>query len=104
MEEPALRPFPNSRKVYVSGALHPDIRIPFREITLSQTRLANGFEKNEPIRIYDTTGPSGEHGVAPDGTLTLHDIRTGLPALRRSWIESRGDVEEYVGRNIRPED
>ncbi len=104
MEETILRPFPNSRKVYANGELFPDIRVPFREITLTRTKLANGYEENPPVRVYDTTGPASEQGVAPDGTITLHDVRKGLAPLRREWIASRGDVEEYEGRNVRPED
>jgi phosphomethylpyrimidine synthase len=67
--------FPNSRKVYVEG--RHGVRVPMREITLS------GGEP--PLRVYDTSGPRG------------HDVRHGLPALRREWILARGDVEE-VGR------
>jgi len=104
MEETALRPFPNSRKIYEQGKLHSDIRVPFREIALTPTKLASGYEENSPVRVYDTTGPAAEHGVAPDGTLTMHDIRSGLAPLRREWILRREDVEEYNGRNVRPED
>jgi phosphomethylpyrimidine synthase len=104
MEEVTLRPFPNSKKVYASGTLHPDIRVPFREITLTHTKLANGYEENPPIRVYDTTGPASEQGVASDGTLKVHDVRKGLAPLRRDWVMGRGDVEEYEGRNVRPED
>ncbi len=104
MEETALRPFPNSRKIYEQGKLHSDIRVPFREIALTRTKLAQGYEENPPVRVYDTTGPAAEHGVAEDGTLTLHDIRSGLAPLRREWILRREDVEEYEGRNVRPED
>jgi phosphomethylpyrimidine synthase len=104
MEETSFRSFPNSRKVYERGALHPDIRVPFREIALTSTKLAHGYEENAPVRVYDTTGPAAEHGVAADGTLMLHDIRSGLAPLRREWILRREDVEEYEGRNIRPED
>jgi phosphomethylpyrimidine synthase len=104
MEETILRPFPNSRKVHVNGELFPEIRVPFREITLTRTKLANGYEENPPVRVYDTTGPASEQGVAPDGTVTMHDVRKGLAPMRREWIMARGDVEEYEGRNVRPED
>jgi phosphomethylpyrimidine synthase len=89
---------PNSRKVYVSGQLHPDIRVPFREITLSPTKSINGeMEVNEPMRVYDTSGPWGD----PD----FHrDVTQGLPPLRAKWIRERGDVEEYDGRRIQPID
>jgi phosphomethylpyrimidine synthase len=105
MEETSLlKAFPNSRKVYLSGKLNQDIRVPFREIALSRSKTTTGYEENEPVRVYDTTGPSGEHGVAPDGTLIMHDIREGLPAMRRPWTLRQGKVEEYEGRNVRPED
>jgi phosphomethylpyrimidine synthase len=104
MEETSLRPFPNSRKVYVSGKLHDDVRVPFREIALSPTKLAHGQEENPSVRVYDTSGPHGEHGVAPDGTVKLHDVRQGLDPIRKKWILERGDVEEYEGRNTSPID
>jgi len=104
MEETSLLPFPNSRKIYVSGTIHPNVRVPFREITLSKTKLANGYEENPAVRTYDTTGPAGEPGVTPDGSLKLHDIRKGLEATRHEWIVGHGDVEEYEGRVTRPED
>ncbi len=104
MEETALRPFPNSRKIYEHGTLNPDIRVPFREIALTPKKLARGHEANAPIRVYDTTGPAAERGVAEDGSFALHDIRSGLGPLKHEWIIRRGDAEEYDGRHIRPED
>ncbi len=90
--------FPNSKKVYVKGKLHPNIQVPFREITLASTRDLNGrIEINEPIRVYDCSGPWSD----PDGKC---DINQGLQPLRCEWIRSRGDVEEYAGREIKPED
>ncbi len=89
---------PNSRKVHVSGELHPDIRVPFREITLAQTKSLNGeLETNEPVRVYDTSGPWG------DG-LFNGDVEQGLPPLREPWIVQRGDVEGVDGRPVRPQD
>jgi phosphomethylpyrimidine synthase len=94
----AEAPLPNSKKVYVSGKLHPDIRIPFREISLAPTKSMNGeIEVNEPVRVYDTSGPWGDsdfHG----------DVTQGLPPLRAKWIRDRGDVEEYEGRKVQPID
>ena len=79
---------PKSRRVYVAGKLHADVSVPFREIELSPTRSVTGrVEANEPVRIYDNSGSWGDpshHG----------DVNRGLPALRREWILSRGDVEE----------
>ncbi|MFL6515977.1 MAG: phosphomethylpyrimidine synthase ThiC, partial [Chthoniobacterales bacterium] len=92
------KPLPNSKKVYVAGELHPDIRVPFREISLATTKSLNGgIEVNEPVRVYDTSGPWGD----PSETL---DPVQGLPALRREWILARGDVDEIEGRVVRPLD
>jgi len=89
---------PNSCKVFVSGSLHPDLRIPFREISLAPTKTVSGqIEVNEPVRVYDTSGPWGD----PD----FHgDVERGLPALRADWIRGRGDVEEIDGRAVTPID
>ncbi len=84
--------FPNSRKVYVAGKQHAALRVPFREISLAPTKSMNGeIEVNEPVRVYDTSGPWSD----PD----FHgDVQQGLPALREKWIRDRGDVEEISGR------
>src|SRR5665213_2510818 len=74
-------PLPGSKKVKVNG-------VPFREVALS------GGE--EPIRLYDTSGPYTDD--------TAIDISKGLKGSRRAWILARGDVEEYDGRNRKPED
>src|SRR5438270_11638637 len=56
--------FPNSRRTYVAGVLHPDIRVPFREISLAPTKTMSGeIEINEPVRVYDTSGPWGDPSV-----------------------------------------
>ncbi|MDR5738769.1 phosphomethylpyrimidine synthase ThiC [Caballeronia sp. LZ016] len=85
----AIAPLPNSRKVYVSGST-PDIRVPMREITQSDTPDGFGGEKNPPVYVYDTSGPYTD----PDARI---DIRSGLPALRAGWIDKRGDTEELAG-------
>ncbi|WP_250538048.1 MULTISPECIES: phosphomethylpyrimidine synthase ThiC [unclassified Caballeronia] len=85
----AIAPLPNSRKVYVTGST-PDIRVPMREITQSDTPDGFGGEKNPPVYVYDTSGPYTD----PEAKI---DIRSGLPALRRAWIERRGDTEELAG-------
>ena len=86
---------PNSRRVYVGGE---GVRVPFREVSLQPTRLPDGrVEENEPVRIYDTSGPWGD----PDARC---DVSEGLEPLRREWILARGDVEEYVGRDVLPQD
>jgi phosphomethylpyrimidine synthase len=89
---------PASTRVYVQGELFPEIRVPMREITLSPTRTSGGsLEVNEPVRVYDCSGPWGD--PAFDG-----DVEKGLPALRASWIAARRDVVEYDGRTVKPQD
>ncbi|WP_286927213.1 MULTISPECIES: phosphomethylpyrimidine synthase ThiC [Lysinibacillus] len=88
--------FEGSKKVYVEGS-RPDILVPMREIALSPTTGSFGEEKNAPVRVYDTSGPYTNPAYKVD-------ITRGLPALRSKWIRERGDVEEYVGRTIKPED
>src|SRR5437588_2550567 len=89
--------WPNSERVYVEGET-PDVRVPLREVALNATRQANGAtEENPPVRVYDTSGPWGDPAVKCDE-------REGLPALRREWIVGRADVEEYTGRDVKPED
>src|SRR5881409_4365156 len=86
----------NSRKLYISGKIHPDVRVPFREISLAPTKSINGeIEVNEPVRVYDTSGPWG------DPSVTLDPVQ-GLPPLRREWILKREDVEPYKGREVKP--
>ncbi|MBY9079223.1 phosphomethylpyrimidine synthase ThiC [Paenibacillus sp. HN-1] len=85
-----------SHKVYVEGS-REDIRVPMREIALSRTESVEGTVDNPPVRVYDTSGPSG-------GEPSPADIRQGLPPLRRNWILERNDVEEYAARPVKPED
>jgi phosphomethylpyrimidine synthase len=97
-EPTAEQPLPNSRKVYVAGKQHPDLRVPFREISLAPTKTMNGeIEVNEPVRVYDTSGPWGDADQSVD-------VTKGLPALRAKWIRDRGDVEEIEGRAVTPID
>src|SRR4030095_11498187 len=89
---------PKSQKVYFAGKIHPDLRVPFREISLAPTKSINGeMEVNEPVRVYDTSGPWG------DPSVTLDPVQ-GLPPLRQQWILKRGDVEEIDGRKVQPID
>jgi phosphomethylpyrimidine synthase len=89
---------PNSKRVYVNGTIHPNIRVAFREISQSPTKSLSGdVEDNAPVRVYDTSGPWGDPDF--DG-----DVAKGLPALRDKWIRDRADVEEYDGRTIKPLD
>ena len=89
VDEAAIQPLPNSRKIYVEGS-RPDIRVPMREISQADTPAAMGAEKNPPIYVYDTSGPYTD----PNAKI---DIRSGLPALRAAWIAERGDTEELDG-------
>ena len=87
---------PHSRRIYLPGKIYPELRVPFREIRLNPTRALDGrMEANEPVRVYDCSGPWGDesfHG----------DTARGLPAPRRDWVLRRGDVEECEGRPGRP--
>ena len=97
-ESSAETPLPNSRKVYVEGQLHPDIRVPFREISLAPTKTMSGeIEVNEPVRVYDTSGPWGDVDQQVD-------VNQGLRPLRADWIRARRDVEEIEGRAVSPID
>lgn len=88
--------FPGSKKVYVVGS-RPDLKVPMREIELSPTAGTFGEEENPSVRIYDTSGPYTDPNYSVDYT-------KGLPAFRSKWIHEREDVEEYEGRQIKPED
>jgi len=89
VDDAAVRPLPNSRKVYVTGS-RPDLRVPMREVRQADTPAAFGAEKNPPIYVYDTSGPYTD----PQARI---DIRKGLGALREAWIEARGDTEGLDG-------
>ena len=89
VDEAAVKPLPNSRKIYVEGS-RPDIRVPMREITQSDTPAEMGAEKNPPIFVYDTSGPYTDPNVKID-------IRSGLPALREPWIIDRNDTQQLEG-------
>jgi phosphomethylpyrimidine synthase len=81
----AVKPLPNSRKVYVQGS-RPDVLVPMREISQAETPASMGAEINPPIHVYDCSGPYTDPAVKID-------IRSGLAALREGWIAERGDTE-----------
>ena len=83
------RPFPNSRKVYLSGS-RPDLRAPLREIAQQPTPTGAGIEANPPIPVYDSSGPYTDPAAAID-------LLAGLPPVRAAWIEERGDTEQLAG-------
>ncbi len=89
----AVKPLPNSRKVYIEGT-QTGVRVPMREITQSDTPASMGAEKNPAILVYDTSGPYTDPAVKID-------IRSGLEPLRQSWIEARGDTEALTGPTSR---
>lgn len=84
-------PLPASKKIYVSGTQYPEIRVPLREISLHPTAM------EPPVVVYDTSGPY------TDPTVTI-DIDKGLQRTKTEWVLARGDVEEYEGREVKPED
>lgn len=88
--------YPNSKKIYIEGS-RPDLRVPMRQISLSATRDWRGETPNEPLSIYDTSGPYTD----PEADI---DLKRGLPKLRKSWILEREDTEETEGRPIQPMD
>ena len=75
-------PFPASRKAYLPGQLHTDLRVPVRDIALTNGEL---------VSVYDTSGPYTD----PEAVI---DVRQGLAGVRNAWIAARGDVEHYEGR------
>ena len=91
VDESSVQPFPRSKKIYVQGS-RPDIRVPMREISLSDTPTDFGGEKNPAVRVYDTSGPYTD----PDVKI---DVRKGLPDIRTPWIDARGDTEFLHGNS-----
>jgi len=89
LDPSALESFANSKKVYIQGST-PDIQVPFREISISDTPSEFGAEKNVPVLVYDTSGPYTD----PKHVI---NIQNGLHALRAKWIEDRKDTEVLDG-------
>ncbi|WP_340316649.1 phosphomethylpyrimidine synthase ThiC [Rhizorhabdus argentea] len=82
-------PIRGSRKIHVEGP--QGVKVAMREIALEPS------SGEPPVRVYDCSGPYTDDNARID-------IMAGLPALRRDWIIGRGDVEDYDGRGIKPED
>ena len=85
-------PFPASRKIYVQGTIHPDVKVAMREIKLTDSKNifsknGEGAKENEPLTVYDTSGPFTDPNIEID-------VKKGLPRLREEWILKREDVEE----------
>ena len=83
-----IEPFPNSKKVYAKGS-RDDINVPMRQIKLTDT-IGDLAEKNDPIHVYDTSGPYTD----PTKTISYRD---GIESVRSNWIEERGDTEVLDG-------
>lgn len=85
--------YPNSEKIYIEGEIHA-IKVAMRQIHQSDTLVGGTednpiYEKNEPIPVYDTSGPYTDSSIKID-------VHLGLPRLRKIWIEARDDVEELM--------
>ncbi|TXK59122.1 phosphomethylpyrimidine synthase ThiC [Alkalisalibacterium limincola] len=89
LSESVTKPVTGSRKIHVEGS-RPDVRVPMREIVLSDTPLIFGAEKNAPFCVYDTSGPYSD----PEADI---DLAAGLQPLRAEWIGERGDTEALDG-------
>lgn len=89
LSKAVTQPFPQSKKIYVEGS-RPDIRVPMREISMSDTHTTDTPEPNLPITVYDTSGPFGD----PDVTV---DLMKGMPDIRSGWIAERNDTEQLDG-------
>ncbi|WP_330993430.1 phosphomethylpyrimidine synthase ThiC [Pluralibacter gergoviae] len=90
--------FPNSKRIYLTGS-RDDIRVPMREIQLSPTLIGGNsdnpqYEANEPVPVYDTSGPYGDPAIAID-------VREGIAKLRQPWIDARRDCAPLSERSSR---
>jgi len=89
VDDAAVQPLPNSRKVYMQGS-RPDLRVPMREIRQSDTPASFGADRNPAVYVYDTSGPYTDPAASID-------IRSGLPPIRAAWIDERGDTQVLAG-------
>src|SRR5690242_1233456 len=83
-------PLPASRKIFSAPEAAPDLRVPLREIAVTDPA-------EPPVVVYDTTGPYTD----PNAVI---DVEKGLPRTRIEWVKERGGVEQYEGRPIKPVD
>jgi phosphomethylpyrimidine synthase len=88
-----LGPLPASKKIYVPSEKFPDVKVAMRQIQLAEKSEAKNFTVYDPSGLY-----------TDQNFLDKIDLNKGLPKLRAEWIRERGDVEEYFGRNVKPED
>ncbi|HKD25107.1 MAG TPA: phosphomethylpyrimidine synthase ThiC [Xanthobacteraceae bacterium] len=84
-------PIAGSRKVYAVPEAAPDLRVPVREIALTEAAA------EPPVPVYDPSGPYTDNNVAID-------VEAGLMRTRMEWVRERGGIEEYEGRPIQPVD
>jgi phosphomethylpyrimidine synthase len=100
VEEPNIQvstEFKNSKRVYIENK-DKSVKVPMREISLSPTNKTDGtIEVNDPVRVYDTSGPWGDQDF-------FGSYSEGLPKMRSSWISDRQDTEEVEGREVTPSD
>jgi len=89
INDASIEPFPNSKKIYLQGS-RDDIRVPMREISLTETPVMGGSgttaEHNDAVTVYDTSGPYSDPEIAID-------IRAGLAEVRKAWVEDRKDTQ-----------
>ena len=88
-----LGPLPASKKIYVQSEKFSDVKVAMREIALSETSAVKNFVVYDPSGVY-----------SDQDFMDKIDLNKGLPKVRLDWIKERGDVEEYAGREVRPED
>ena len=85
--------YPSSEKVYLSGKLYPEIKVGMRKVSLTPTIIVEGGERrvepNDPVYVYDTSGPYSDPNVEID-------LEKGLPKLRQSWIDGRKEGETQM--------
>lgn len=88
-ENISKQPFPNSKKIYVKGKIHPQINVAMREISLNDTKnsLTGELTQNEPVTVYDTSGPYTD----PNKVINVHN---GIERIREQWIFDRNNVEQ----------
>ncbi|BES69921.1 phosphomethylpyrimidine synthase ThiC [Marinobacter nanhaiticus D15-8W] len=89
VDQAAVQPLPSSRKIYVTGS-RPDLRVPMREIRLSDSNTEQGPQPNAPLVVYDTSGPYTDPAASID-------LRKGLSPVRDAWIHEREDTETLAG-------
>jgi phosphomethylpyrimidine synthase len=89
VDQAAITPLPNSRKIYIQGS-RPDMQVPMRAVSQADTPASFGAEPNPRVYIYDTSGPYSD----PEAVI---DIRSGLGTPRLPWILERDDTVELDG-------